>query len=189
MPRQPARSFAHVGAVRKALLTAVARWCYLAAMRKYHLSKSDDRVELDARDILTNDVNVPGVYNPHGVALWLIQGPYGLAAAVWASNEQDALDEAVDADLLNGIALDEDDAEDRTDSDGNEDFARLGNASEPFDLDNVRMHKIPWKDLPEETQHAFLMSRDEGFDNLDEYDGWVADGGEEDEDEDEDEEA
>ena len=159
-------------------------------MRKYHLSTSDERLTLDADRILTNDVNVPGVYNPHSVALWLIEGVYGPIAAVWASNEGDALDEAVDENLMDAYVLSDEDAADRTKGSGDdteENFARLGNEGIPVDLDDVAMHKIPWKDLPEETQHAFLMSRDEGFDNLDEYDGWVADGGEEDEDEDEDE--
>lgn len=159
-------------------------------MRKYHLSTSDERLTLDADRILTNDVVNPGVYNPHGVALWLIEGVYGPVAAVWASNEQDALDEAVDENLMDAYILSDEDAADRTKGSGDdteENFARLGNEGIPVDLDDVAMHKIPWKDLPEETQHAFLVSRDENFDNLDEYDGWVADGGEED-DEDEDDE-
>jgi hypothetical protein len=158
-------------------------------MRKHQLSKSDDRLMLDADRILCNDVVVPGDTNPHNVGLWLIEGLYGPVAAVWSSNEQDALDEAVDADLMDAYLLSDEDAAERTEGSGDdaeENFARLGNAGEPFDLDDVRMHKIAWKDLTQDLQGAFVAAAEEGFSDVDEYDEWLEAGGDEDEDEDED---
>jgi hypothetical protein len=158
-------------------------------MRKYQLSKTDDRVNLAADRILCNDVVLPGDTNPHRVGLWLIEGVYGPIAAVWASNEQDALDEAVDSELMEGYRLSDEDAADRTKGSGDdaeEDFARLGNAGEPFDLNDVGMHKLAWKDLPQDLQGAFVAAAEEGFSDVDEYDEWLEAGGNDDDDDEDD---
>ena len=81
---------------------------------------------LDDRHCLCNDIVFPDEYNPHNVRPWLIGSECGALALVWAECEQDALGEACDNDLLNAIRVEEVDAD--------EDTARLGNASEPFDL-------------------------------------------------------
>lgn len=158
-------------------------------MRKYRLSTTDDRLSLDADRILCNDVVLPGDTNPHKVGLWLIEGVYGPVAAVWASNEQDALDEAVDSDLMDAYLLSDEDAADRTKGSGDEteeNFARLGNAGEPFDLDDVGMRRLSWKDLPQDLQGAFVAAAEEGFSDVDEFDEWLEAGGDEDDEDDED---
>lgn len=144
----------------------------------------DGKISLDADRILCNDVIAAGESNPHKVGLWVIEGLYGPAAAVWESNEQDALDEAADADLMRAFHMDDDDVEDRTDENGDEEFARLGNEGDPYDLNDCHIRRIAWKDIPEETQEAFLLARDEGLETLADLDDL-----EEEDDEDEDDES
>lgn len=84
-----------------------------------------------------------------------IHNEYGGLALVFAAHVQDALDKAVDADLMGGAAVDEADCE--TDEHGDEyacgsSVVRLGNASEPFDSDHLGCVVIPWDDMPTATQ-------------------------------------
>lgn len=87
-------------------------------------------VELDESNIVCNDIMLPADidnscrYNPHNVRLWVIGHEHGAICAIFASHEQEAFDNAVDANKLNCLMLDEE----------TDDCARLGNASEPFDL-------------------------------------------------------
>ena len=98
---------------------------------------SFDRVELAPERILANDVHFAGEFNPYSVKLWVIGNEFGALGAVWASNEQDALDELVDADLGNGLLIEETDA--------NEETARLGNAGEPACLDYAWMAPVSFE--------------------------------------------
>ena len=99
-------------------------------------------VELDDSRILCNDVMLPhDRTNYHGVKLWVIGNEYGALCAVWASHEQDALDEACDAGLLGGLAIEESDV-DSDEEDGREGVALLGNAGEPHDLTNAWMQTV-----------------------------------------------
>jgi hypothetical protein len=86
-------------------------------------------IELENDRILCNDVHLPHCrINYHNVRLWVIGNEFGALCAVWASNEQDALDEACDAGLLAGLACEEPENED------DDEVTRLGNAGEPHDL-------------------------------------------------------
>lgn len=117
-------------------------------------------VELEPKRVLCNDVMLPGDFNPHSVRLWVIGNEYGAIGAVWAGNEQDALDQLVDSGLGNGLLIDEKDAD--------EDSARLGNASEPANLDNAWMAEvefIPARDWP--LLCAFAEARGAANDTLD----------------------
>ena len=92
-------------------------------------------IELADERILCNDVQLPcDRINYHNVQLWVIGNELGALCAVWASNEQDALDAACDAGLLAGLAIEEKDADDES--------ARLGNAGEPHDLTNCWMQTV-----------------------------------------------
>lgn len=100
--------------------------------------------ELDAEKILCNDVMLPADFdegsrfNPNNIRLWVIGHEFGAICAVWAGCEQDALDNAVDCNILDCLAVtDADDQE-------NENHARLGNASEPFDLSMAWMSCVEW---------------------------------------------
>ena len=95
--------------------------------------------ELDGEAILLNDVNLPEhiehTFNPYNVKLWVIGNEYGALCAAWAGCEQDALDAAVDANMLDCLMAEEQDHD-------NEDLTPLGNAGELFDLDYVWMGKV-----------------------------------------------
>ena len=96
-------------------------------------------VELEGDSILLNDVNLPEhiehTFNPYNVKLWVIGNEYGALCAVWGSSEQDALDAAVDAGLLDSLMYEEQDYD-------NEALTPLGNASELFDLNSVWMGEV-----------------------------------------------
>ena len=97
--------------------------------------------ELDADRILCNDIKLPGEHSFHNTRLWVIGNEYGALGAVWASNEQDALDELVDADLGNGLLVDEDHVESLTDEERDE-LSHLGNAGEWADLTYCWMAEV-----------------------------------------------
>ena len=93
-------------------------------------------VKLPGDKIALNNVIFPrhidkeNAFNPHNVQLYVIGHEFGAICAVWASNGQEALDEACDLDLLDCF-LCEDQSPENYDSG---DFVALGNASELFDL-------------------------------------------------------
>lgn len=95
--------------------------------------------QLEGENILLNDVNLPEhiehTFNPYNVKLWVIGNEYGALCAAWGSSEQDALDAAVDAGLLDSLMDEEQDY-------NNEALTPLGNAGELFDLDYVWMGKV-----------------------------------------------
>ena len=95
--------------------------------------------QLEGENILLNDVNLPEhiehTYNPHNVTLWVIGHEHGALCAAWGSSEQDALDAAVDAGLLDCLMAEEQDY-------NNEALTPLGNASELFDLNSVWIGEV-----------------------------------------------
>lgn len=91
-------------------------------------------VELNDDRILCNDITFPWGFNPHNTRLWIICNEYGALGAVWANNEQDALDTLVDENLGDALLIDEADAD--------EECCRLGNAGEPANLDNCRIDQV-----------------------------------------------
>ena len=100
----------------------------------------NNTIELEDERILTNDVTFQNEYNPHNVQLWVIGNEYGALCAVWGDCEQDALDEAIDNDLLNSFLVDDEDIEPELEEDGF--YAYLGNAGEHADLTNCWMEAI-----------------------------------------------
>ncbi len=109
-------------------------------------------VELAPDRILTNNVIFPWETNYRHCRLWLIGNEYGLLAAAWG-NEQDALDEAYDADLLKAFAVDEDDFA-KMDEKEREGLNYLGNVSEPADLQHLWMEPVP---LEKQSQQFIAM--------------------------------
>lgn len=107
-------------------------------------------VELAEDKILTNDVCLPRhidarAWNPHNVRLWVIGHTFGPICAVWASSEQDAFDEAVDANLLDCFLIE-------NHNDVTEETAYLGNAWQPFDLSDAWIGEV-----------SFDLTRDVGL--------------------------
>ena len=118
-----------------------------------------DTIELELDRILCNDVTLPGEFNPHDVRLWVVGNEFGALGAVWGG-EHDALDTLVDANLGDGLLIDEEDADDET--------PRLGNAGEPADLDHAWMREVrlTWQD-DAKLIAAFSEARGSGADTLD----------------------
>lgn len=116
--------------------------------------------ELEAEKILCNEEPIlPCDYHPHKMRLWVIGHEFGAIVAVWASNEQDALDNAVNLNCLDCFLAEDQDYED-------ESLTPLGNASELFDLNMCWMFPVEFKiERDWEILKAFARCGD--ADNLD----------------------
>lgn len=138
---------------------------------KIALSKSNNHLTLAADRILANDVLFDGEFNPHKVGLYVVRNEYGTVCAVWAGNEQDALDEAVDNDLMASFAAEGeirfDDEEQSYFDENDAHVTLLGNAGEPFVLDDCGIQRIPQSDMPEGLLLAFAEARGDGAKTLD----------------------
>ena len=121
--------------------------------------------EIEANRILCNEVTLPGERGSY--KLWVVNNEYGYIGAVWASNEQDALDLLVDSDLALGILVDEDYLKTLSEEE-REELAYLGNAGEACDLSNTNLTPVvfepsrDWKLLC-----MFAEARGAGCDTLD----------------------
>lgn len=99
-----------------------------------HLA-NNSAVELEADRIMADNVVLPGDHpHPHNMRLWVIGNEYGALGAVWASHEQDAFDQLVDAGLGEALLIEP--------ADETEESAHLGNAGEAADLDNAWMSTV-----------------------------------------------
>ena len=98
-----------------------------------------NQVQFSDADIVDIDEYIPaGEYNPHNVRPWLLHDHGFPVCVVFASNLQDALDAAVDADKMDRYLVTEDDAADYGgDIYSCDELAYLGNASEPFDIESL----------------------------------------------------
>ena len=76
-----------------------------------------------------------------------IQGEHGLNLVVFATNLQDALDEAVDAGRLQSCSCDDEYLAMWTQEEIGNSFSRLGNFGEYHDIQNIQAKKF---------QHSFL---------------------------------
>jgi len=93
-------------------------------------------------DVVNPDDYIPkGEYNPHNVRPWLLHHEGLSLAIVFAECLQDALDEAADAGKLDRFQVAEEDMGDYGDDE--EGITRLGNASEPFDIESVGVLELP----------------------------------------------
>ena len=83
----------------------------------------------DAEWEVGNRYNKPWLLHDHGFCI----------CVVWARNEQDALDNAVDANKLDNYKIADEDREQYDEMRLN----FLGNASEPFDIETLEMVELP----------------------------------------------
>lgn len=136
-----------------------------------NLASATATITADAKRVLANDVVFQGEYNPHNVGLFLVWNRDTVIAAVWASCEGDALDEAVDAGLMDAVACDGEvrfNEEDQADEDlDGVSVTRLGNAGEPFYLDEVGCSRLPQSDMSLGLLLAFAEARGSGAADLD----------------------
>ena len=124
-------------------------------------------VDLDAEKILCNDVmlhaeiDAGARYNPNNIKLYVIGHEIGPICAVWASHDQDALDNACDANMLECLLSENQDYED-------ESLTGLGNASELHDLSMVWLASVefnPARDV--QLVVKFARASEAGHDTLD----------------------
>jgi hypothetical protein len=97
-------------------------------------------------DIVNPDDFIPaGEYNRRKVRPWLIHDHGFVVCVVFADCEQDALDIAVDEGKLDRYQITEEDAEDYPTLNSEEEagICRLGNASEPFNIESLGMIELP----------------------------------------------
>ncbi len=116
--------------------------------------------------MLANYVVFPWEYNPNRIRPFLILSEFGPVALVWAEHEQDALDEAVDSNLMDGFQVSQEDY-DKASEDEREDWTPLGNAGEPFDLSNVDIAELDASKFPPELVALFASAREGGHDTID----------------------
>jgi hypothetical protein len=94
----------------------------------------------------------PKDYRDKLFALYAPLGNYCHCIAIlWSEGEHTVWDDACDAGLLDSLQISEDEA--------NEDSARLGNASEPFDIDNCTCREIPASVWQADWQYCFNLGR------------------------------
>ena len=101
-----------------------------------------NEIKFTDADVVNPDDFIPaGEYNPHHVRPFLIHDHGFVFAVVFADCLQDALDAAVDGNKLDGFQVSEKDLADYgPDEDG---ITRLGNASEPFDIQTLDTVELP----------------------------------------------
>lgn len=102
--------------------------------------KNEDHwIELEPKQILCNDVRLPGESGARDTRLWILESTLGnfpiFLGAVWADCEQDALDTLINEGLGDFLIVDEEDLKEM-DEDEKEELVGLGNASELCDLSN-----------------------------------------------------
>lgn len=115
--------------------------------------------KVSPESIICNDVMLPATmdeasrYNPHNVRLWLIGHFHGPVCAIFASHEQDALDAACDANMMESMAVSEEDTKayyDACDPNTGEhpegvSYTHLGNAGELHDLDEAWIAEVDFE--------------------------------------------
>ncbi len=106
-------------------------------------------------DVCNPDDWIPaGEYNPHNVRPWLLHDHGFVICIVFADCLQDALDEAVDQNKMDRYLIEEERNTPGTKglpasdyptlgTDEEEGITRLGNASEPFDIESLGVIELP----------------------------------------------
>ena len=97
--------------------------------------------DLSDSQILCNNIVFPWEFNPHKVRLFVIGNVYGSVAAVWSDCEQDAFSELIDSGLGDSFLVSADDQDSATEE-GRDEWARLGNAGEPCDLNDAWIQEV-----------------------------------------------
>lgn len=104
------------------------------------LTKRGNVFEVNSEDFRLNGVVFPYQYNPHNIRPWAIGHAFGVVCVVWASCEQDAFDEMVDANYEQFIVPPDRLAE--MSDEEREELVGLGNASELCDLSDAWIDEI-----------------------------------------------
>jgi len=126
----------------------------------------DQTVDIHADNILTSNVMIPEHgSNYHKVIAWVIGNEYGALFMIWASNEQDALDEAVDQNMMESFLVENPKPKDHDD----EGYTSLGNAGELHDISHCWAKKtLPFKQQDWDWQVAMIRAESQGVGKLSE---------------------
>lgn len=126
--------------------------------------------------IICNDVMLPSdfdcssVFNPHNVRMFLIGHMHGPVCAIFASCEQDALDAAVDANMMECFMVSEEDAKEYYSAEEGQqvNYTALGNAGELHDLEDCWIAEVEFKaDRDIKLIVALARAGEGGHDTLD----------------------
>ena len=102
-------------------------------------------------------------YNPNNTRLWIIGCTFGAVGCVFASNEQYALDNAVDLNIMDYCIAEDQDYD-------NEELTSLGNAGELFDLSDTWIAEVDFKvDRDIKLILALVRASENQKDDLSEY--------------------
>lgn len=141
-----------------------------------------NQFNLEGEHIICNDVVLPSSiddgarFNPHNVRLWVIGHCHGAVCALFASNEQDALDQACDSGQLESMQVSEEESKayyDACDQNTGEhpegiNYTALGNAGELHDMDDAWIAEVDF-DAQRDIQLIVKLARasEGGHDSLD----------------------
>lgn len=128
----------------------------------FSININDHDFRFQPKQIASPESFIPhGEYNPHHLRPWILHDSGFVVAIAFASNAQDALDEMVDANLLDAFQIDDADMDDyvvdpcpthkladfdidcKACQDQGETCSRLGNANEPFDIEALSLIEVP----------------------------------------------
>jgi len=130
-------------------------------------------ITLHAKKFLTSNFIAPGAYNPHNTRPFYIGYQSGFEftdlCVVWANNENEALDCAVDSDMMDRLLFTDPIPENLTDDEYQEFIEKnglihLGNASELFFGENIKVLEI---ELNTDLLIKYIRAEERALDNLD----------------------
>lgn len=99
-------------------------------------------LRFDDSDVVNREAYCPrGEYNPHNVRPFLLHDRGFTVAVVFASNLEEAIDEAVDADKMDRYAIGTEALADYGEE--GEGISYLGNAGDPFDIESLGIVELP----------------------------------------------
>ena len=129
-----------------------------------------DFIELEANRVLCNDVVLPGERNPNHTRLWIASAAFSnsptFLGAVWADDEESALDTLIDAGLGKALQIDDLDLE-AMDEKEQDSLAYLGNESQACDLTNVGLTPVKFSAARDKgLLEMFKSARENGLANL-----------------------
>ena len=130
--------------------------------------------KLDADKVMTDDITMRHEHQIGYSQLWLIGNEFGPICAVWAATTQEALDAAVDADMLDSLLIDENDickqdptiARDSLSGYRSDEYIRAGNASEAFSSVYLWVKLAPIGEQTTLVQIRFAECRGAAVDNM-----------------------
>ena len=130
-------------------------------------------ITLQAEKFLTSNFIAPNAYNPNNTRPFYIGYQSGFeltdCCVIWANNESEALDCAVDSDMLDHLLFTDPIPENLTDDEYQEfieenGLIHLGNASELFFGNNIKVLEVK---LNTDLLIKYIRAEERGLNNLD----------------------